>query len=209
MLGCHNLPGSRHPPKQTPHPPEQTPLRSRHPPGGDTPPGADTPQSRHPLKQTHTSQSRHPPPWEQTPPRTRHPPEQTPSHEQTPPREADSGIRSTSGRYASYWNAFLFSQASVCPQGWGWVGLGWHSPPTLGVGTYPSSRCKDLVHYGLKLTRGRYASYWNAFLFINLEVEAYRTTFKSFLFWKIVLNTTVCADTHTNKTRTHTPTYHS
>ena len=31
------------------------------------------------------------------PPRTRH----------TPPPEADSGIRSTSGRYASYWNAFL------------------------------------------------------------------------------------------------------
>ena len=25
-----------------------------------------------------------------------------------PPREADSSIRSTSGRYASYWNAFLF-----------------------------------------------------------------------------------------------------
>ena len=25
----------------------------------------------------------------------------------TPPREADSSIRSTSGRYASYWNAFL------------------------------------------------------------------------------------------------------
>ena len=35
-----------------------------------------------------------------------HPPEQIPP-EQTPPREADSGIRSTSGRYASYWNAFL------------------------------------------------------------------------------------------------------
>ena len=40
------------------------------------------------------------PPWEQTPPRSRH-----------PPREADSSIRSTSGRYASYWNAFLFIQS--------------------------------------------------------------------------------------------------
>ena len=52
-------------------------------------------------------------------PRSRHPPEQTPP-EQTPPRKqtspegvdtpwkADSGIRSMSGRYASYWNAFLF-----------------------------------------------------------------------------------------------------
>ena len=51
----------------------------RHP----TPPRSDTPP---------------PPPRPDTPPpRTRHP----------PPGEADSGIRSTSGRYASYWNAFL------------------------------------------------------------------------------------------------------
>ena len=35
----------------------------------------------------------------QTPP----PPEQTPL-----PRFADSGMRSTNGRYASYWSAFLF-----------------------------------------------------------------------------------------------------
>ena len=64
------------------HPPrEQSPLEQ-------------TPQSRHPLGQT-------PPPPEQTPPK------QTPPWEQTPP-EADSSIRSTSGRYASYWNAFLY-----------------------------------------------------------------------------------------------------
>ena len=42
------------------------------------------------------------PPWEQNPP-----PEQTPPGADTPPREADSSIRSTSGRYASYWNEFL------------------------------------------------------------------------------------------------------
>ena len=37
-------------------------------------------------------------------PQTRHPPDQAdPS-----PQEADLSIRSTSGRYASYWNAFLF-----------------------------------------------------------------------------------------------------
>ena len=66
------------------------------------------------------------PPSERTPPQNRHPPEQTsppPSRadipgadipqEQTPPgaetpREVDSGIQSTSARYASYWNAFLF-----------------------------------------------------------------------------------------------------
>ena len=45
--------------------------------------------------------SRHP-----HPPRSRHPPEQTPPAADTPP-EADSGIRSMSGRYVSYWNAFL------------------------------------------------------------------------------------------------------
>ena len=53
------------------------------------PPGADLPGSRHPPEQT-------PPLWEQTPP------------EQTPPPGPDCSIRSTSGRYASYWNAFLF-----------------------------------------------------------------------------------------------------
>ena len=57
----------------------------------DAYPGADTPRADTPL-------SRHPP--EQTPPAD-------PPREQTPPREADSTIRSMSGRCASYWNAFL------------------------------------------------------------------------------------------------------
>ena len=40
-----------------------------------------------------------------TPPASRHPPEQTPC----PPRNRHPpGIRLTSGRYASYWNAYLF-----------------------------------------------------------------------------------------------------
>ena len=53
--------------------------------------------------------SRHPPPQEQTPtPLGTDPPEaDTPPGADTHPREADSSIRSTSGRYASYWNAFL------------------------------------------------------------------------------------------------------
>ena len=71
-------PGTRPPPTRQADPPR--PGRHHHPPRGADPP-----------KQT--------PPWEQTSPRTR----QTP-----PPREADCSIRSTSGRYASYWNAFLF-----------------------------------------------------------------------------------------------------
>ena len=61
-----------------------------YPPGAD-PPGADTPPPR----------SRHPPTAEPPPPGSSPPPP-------PPPPGADSSIRSTSGRYASYWNAFLF-----------------------------------------------------------------------------------------------------
>ena len=56
-------------------------------------------------------------PQDQTPPGTRHPPpgtrppwDHTPPPDQTPPGTIPPPeIRSTSGRYASYWNAFLFS----------------------------------------------------------------------------------------------------
>ena len=41
------------------------------------------------------------------PPESRHPP----GADNPPPREADSGIWSMSGRYASYWNAFLYNCA--------------------------------------------------------------------------------------------------
>ena len=62
-----------------------------------------------------------PPPGPDTPPRSRHPPwEQTPPPPRAdtprPPREADSSIRSTSGRYASYWNAFLLQVSLVLPK---------------------------------------------------------------------------------------------
>ena len=85
MLGCQT-------------PPDQAPTQEH------THPGADTPQSRH-----HTSQSRHhtpqsrPPPPRADPPGSRHPPGPG-----TPSLEADASIRSMSGQYASYWNAFLF-----------------------------------------------------------------------------------------------------
>ena len=49
----------------------------------------------------------HHPPWEQTPP----PEADTPradTPQSRPPREAHASIRSMSGRFASYWNAFLF-----------------------------------------------------------------------------------------------------
>ena len=40
------------------------------------------------------------------------PPDQTPPDQAHPP-EADASIRSMSGRYASYWNAFLFWNIST------------------------------------------------------------------------------------------------
>ena len=71
-----------------------------------------TPWSGHPQEQTSPEQTS---PLEQTPllgadPPSRHPPRAD------PPREADSGIRYTSGRYASYWNAFLFEYVSPLVQ---------------------------------------------------------------------------------------------
>ena len=76
----HNTPQTRHHPPGTRHHPPGT---RHHPPRADPPPGADTP-------------------WGADTPQEQTPPDQTPS------QEADSSIRSTSGRYASYWNAFLF-----------------------------------------------------------------------------------------------------
>ena len=76
-----------------------------------TPPGlVDTP----PLDQADPpGPGRHPPDLADTP-QTRqiHPRDQA----DTPP-EADSRIRSTSGRYASYWNAFLFREVYTFQQG--------------------------------------------------------------------------------------------
>ena len=82
--------------------------RTRPPPWEQTPPGADTPLGADPPEPT--PQSR--PPGPDTP-RTRHPPDQTPPIPDTPPQEADSSIRSTSGQYASYWNAFLLHMSPV------------------------------------------------------------------------------------------------
>ena len=93
--------GQVHPPDQvhspwagTPPQTRYTPPRQVHPPGGG--PGT-------PLRQVH-------PPKDQVHPPGRYPPDQV--HLQTrytPPGSiACWQIRATSGRYASYWNAFLF-----------------------------------------------------------------------------------------------------
>ena len=68
-----------------------TPPGSRHPPGSRPPPGDQV----HPLGQVH-------PPWEQTPPPC------PPGTRYTPRRRAYWEIRSTRGRYASYWNAIFW-----------------------------------------------------------------------------------------------------
>ena len=96
--GIH--PPSRPPKDQTPqrrHPPRADPPRADTPLGPGTPPPEQTPTPRDqtPGADTHTSGTRHPP--GQTPPRPDPPRDQT----------LDCSIRSTSGRYASYWNAFL------------------------------------------------------------------------------------------------------
>ena len=99
------------------------PPPSRHPPGAD-PPGADTPwEQTLPQEQTPPPGSRHPrrsrppradtPPWKQTPsPQSRHHPQSRHSPRADTPRE-ETLTPGTDGhcceRYASYWNAFLFT----------------------------------------------------------------------------------------------------
>ena len=96
----------------------QTPPRTRQ----TSPDQADPPRPGRPPS---PDQADHPP-GPGRPPRTR----QTPQTRQTPPPEADSSIRSTSGRYASYWNAFLFivhSQFFLNYQQHNWVGTSVHN----------------------------------------------------------------------------------
>ena len=88
-----------HPPDQVPsnqvHPRDQEPLRTRYIPQDQVHPGTRyTPQIRYtPLDQVH-------PPGPGTPPGTRY---------NTPRSSVCWEIRATSSRYASYWNAFLFT----------------------------------------------------------------------------------------------------
>ena len=85
------------PPRDQADPPAPA-APGRHPLAGNTTP--PTQPGRHPLLgpgNPPATPGR--PPWQGTPPA----PGKAP-----PPREEDCSIRSMSGRYASYWNAFLF-----------------------------------------------------------------------------------------------------
>ena len=66
------------------------------------------------------------PPTRHPPPGSRPPLEQTAPPEQTPPREADCSVPLTSGRYASYWNAFLLN-IKECKNYTCWL-VGWMAP---------------------------------------------------------------------------------
>ena len=82
-----------------PPPGRETPLGRENPPGRETPPLA----RRHPPGQGDTPLGRRPPQGD-TPPGKEAPSPSPPGRETPPP----PGIRSMNGRYASYWNAFLF-----------------------------------------------------------------------------------------------------
>ena len=92
------------PPPRSRHP-QQTPPREQTSPWEQTP-WSRSPGSRHPKEQTPPQEQTPPSPLGAEPPREQTPPGADPPGSR-PPREADSGIRSMSGRYASYWNAFL------------------------------------------------------------------------------------------------------
>ena len=70
----------------------ETPPESRHPPGAKTPLQSKSPGNRRPPPNRHPS------------PGSRHPP----GVDTHPLRSACWEIRAIGGRYASYWNAFLF-----------------------------------------------------------------------------------------------------
>ena len=88
-----------HPPDQVPPPPRPgTPHTRYTPPDQVHPPGTRYP----PPDQVPSPHQVHPPGTRYSPPDHLHPPDQV----HPPPRTRE--IRSTCGRYASYWNAILF-----------------------------------------------------------------------------------------------------
>ena len=99
-------PGTRYTPQTRFTPWTRYTPRTRYTPQTRYPPGPGTPPDQVTL-----------PPGPGTPPRTRYTPlgnRYTPWDQVHPPCRARWEIRSMRGRYASYWNAFLFKVASHC-----------------------------------------------------------------------------------------------
>ena len=109
-------PRSRHPPRWR-TPPDGDPPGWRTPPDGE-PPRMENPLDGEPPQMENPPGWRTPPRWKVPLPRMENPPNGGTPPRWSPPPEADSGIRSAIGRYASYWNAFLFlsrvTQNSAC-----------------------------------------------------------------------------------------------
>ena len=128
-----------------PPPLEQTPWEQA-PPGADTPLGAGTPKG-----------ARHPPgadtPWEQAHPCSRH-----------PPRSTCWEIRSTSGRYASYWNAILFYLFLKRPRK---LKKNWSVSKTIAVAKLSGSN-SSLVQFGFSSVHCQRLYY---LFFLNLRVS--------------------------------------
>ena len=112
MLGCQTPPREQTPPQTRPPQTRHTlPNQAHHSPRPGTLPREQTPpQTRHPPGSRHPPKSRHPP-EEQIPPReqTPLPPDQAPPGSRPPAPEADTSIRSMSGRYVSYWKHSYFT----------------------------------------------------------------------------------------------------
>ena len=142
-------------------------------------------------------------------PRDRDPSLDTPSTDRDPPGLTSSGSH-CSGQYTSYWNTFLFNDyywpQRSCGQGniftpvchsvhGGGVGLpecmlGYH-PPGLdtttppGPDTPPREETPPRADSSIRSASGRYASFWNAFLFhyvcvvMNLSNMRWSVTLKA------------------------------
>ena len=118
------------PGRETPRDQADTPPRTwQTPPGRENPPSRETPSG--PGRHTPPQDQADPPagraPWENPPGRETPQDQADTPRDQTPlagrpPREEDCSIRSMSGRYASYWNAFLlcffFNLSNLAPNGW-------------------------------------------------------------------------------------------
>ena len=126
-------------------------------------PGQVPPRQVHPAGQVQPSK--------QVPPRQVHPQTGTAPWPGTlAPATVHAGIQSTSGQYASHWNAFLLHLSVCLRRGAAQYMLGYHPPrsrPPVGTDTPPGNRHPPRNRHppANGYCCGQYAYYWNVFLF--------------------------------------------
>ena len=98
-------PPRRRPPRRE-SPKKETPKEGGTPPEGD-PPGRRPPKKEAPRRRCPRRRPSQKEATQEGDPPKETPPEGDPLEGDSAPLETNSGIRSMSGRYASYWNAFL------------------------------------------------------------------------------------------------------